>query len=288
MPKTTLFLRDFTVLDCALLDSGGGLRGESWYTSVELTGELDEHGFILDFGPAKKILKKLVDEEMDHRLLFPALDAGVSLAGGVLRCGDEIAYSAPDCAWAAIPSDELGAEAVAAELSARARRLLPANVESVRFELRADPRFEREANFRYTHGLRFHDGNCQRLLHGHRNPIEVWQDGVRLPEWEVALAREWANAHFVAAATLKNRAELDLPCGARRPGLAGFGHVEYSAPQGSFSASLAASRLVLLECEPSIENIARTGHEFLRRAGLSGSFTVRAYEGLNKGAAYSL
>jgi hypothetical protein len=173
------------------------------------------------------------------------------------------------------------------ELATRAQKLLPKNVASIRFTLRADERFLTDANFRYTHGLRFHDGNCQRLLHGHRNPIEVWQDSQRLPEWEAKLAEEWSDAHFVAAPTLRNRDALDLPMGMRQRQLPGKAEIQYSAPQGAFAASLPASRIVLLDCEPSIENIARTGHEFLTRAGLKGAFTVRAYEGLNKGASFT-
>ena len=285
----TLFLRDFTVLDCAVAHPELGLQGESLLVSVELSGELDHQGFILDFGRAKKLLKQLVDDAMDHKLLVPesiASSGAGSSSGSISFAGFH--YWAPSVATVTIPGKIVTIPAIAAELERRARALLPANVLGVRFELREEARFTTEANFRYTHGLRYHDGNCQRLFHGHRNPIEVWQNNQRQPEWEKILASEWDDAHFVAMPTLTNRAELDMPLGQRQKLHAGTAEIEYSAPQGKFRASLPASRVVLLEVEPSIENIARIGHERLRAMGMRGGFTVRAYEGLNKGAAFSL
>lgn len=268
--KTTLFLRDFTVLDYAYLDPRVGLQGESLYVSATLEGELDAQGFILDFGPAKKLLKKLVDERLDHKLLVPRS-----------RC-DDFEYLAPAEAIQRIDSDHVSREALEAFLEEAALARLP-RVSCVRFHLREDTRFLGEANFRYTHGLRLHEGNCQRLFHGHRNPVEVWVDGMRAPQWEGWLAREWDNAHFASLCTVKSG---DLPMGARQPKNPGQIEIAYRSPQGDFSAVLPASRVVLLEAEPSIENIARLGHELLAREGLAGHRVV-VFEGLNKGAATS-
>lgn len=290
MPSTTLFLRDFTVLDYALLSAEGGLQGESLYVSVELTGTLDHQGFIFDFGPAKKALKKLVDDTFDHKLVVPSRSPGLTktAAGWALKSGEEnFVYSAPEEAWTVLGGALVTAEAIAAELASRARAVLPANVEGVRFELREESRFARDANFRYTHGLRYHDGNCQRLFHGHRNPVEVYVDGARNEEWELLLATEWEGAHFTAAATLTNRAELDLPLGVRVFNHPGTAEIAYTSPQGIFRSAMPAARLVLLEREPSIENISRAGFDLLRRKGVTGALVVRAYEGLNKGASYS-
>ncbi|MGZ6290543.1 MAG: 6-carboxytetrahydropterin synthase [Bdellovibrionota bacterium] len=290
MAPTTLFLRDFTVLDFAFLDAQDGLQGESFYVSVELSGTLDRSGFIFDFGPAKKLLKKLVDDSFDHKLVIPSrmpsLQKGTE--GWILKTPEEtFEYSTPEAGWVLLGGARVTKEALAAELASLARAALPTNVEGVRFELREDTRFEKDANFRYTHGLRYHEGNCQRLFHGHRNPIEVFVAGKREEKWEAFLAEQWEGAHFTSAPTLVNRDALDLQLGVRAPKHTGTAEISYGAPQGNFSAKIPAARVVLLENEPSIENIAKLGHDLVRGKGVSGELCVRAYEGLNKGASFS-
>lgn len=290
MPLQTLFLRDFTVLDFAFLSASAGLQGESWYVSAELDGELDAQGFIFDFGPAKQALKKVVDETIDHKLVVPAGAPGLSRQAGALGLGPWW-YEAPAEATVFLEATELSESELARLLSEAARKALPANVKAARFTFRPEPRFSKEASFRYTHGLRLHDGNCQRLFHGHRNPIEVWQHGRRQPQQEEFLAREWDGAHFCHRDTVLNLEALDLPLGRRARGLengVSVAQLEYRSPQGLFRASIPAERLVVLDVEPSIENIARLGALRLRAEGLAGEFRVAAYEGLNKGAAFTL
>ncbi len=262
-----LFLQNFTVLDFAHLHQQDGLQGESFYVSVELDGSLDHQGFILDFGVAKKILKTLVDETLDHKLLVPALhpdlkgtERGLEFQG--------ILYEAPAEALTLLDATEITPSLLENFLSIEALKVLPENITKARFFLRGDERGG--ARFRYTHGLRLHQGNCQRLFHGHRNPIEVWQEGQRLPHWEEQLARAWDGAHFAYGPTVQNNV------------------VEYESPQGFFHGKLPAGKVIVLPVEPSIENIAEYGAKYLRQEGLKGPFTVVAYEGLNKGASFSL
>lgn len=284
--RQTLFLRDFTVLDFAFLGKEG-LQGESLYVSVELQGELDAQGFILDFGPAKKILKAIVDETLDHKLVIPGLHPSLKGTAKGLKFA-ELLYEAPDEAVEVLEGEEITPALLEDFLQAEAMSRLPANVKGVKFSLRPDSRFELEPNFRYTHGLRLHNGNCQRLLHGHRNPVEVWLEGKRSTEWENFLVKEWENAHFTFAPTLKNRAELDFALGRRQHQHPGMAEIEYESPQGFFRAEISASRIILLETEPSIENIARLGANRLRSEGILQELRVVAYEGLNKGASFTL
>ncbi|RZA03589.1 MAG: hypothetical protein EOP11_15995 [Proteobacteria bacterium] len=287
MPAQTLFLRDFTVLDCALLDPKLGLLGESLYVSAELSGALNEKGFIFDFGPAKKTLKNVIDEVMDHRLVVPSVCASIRRQGVLLEYGEGLSYEAPAEALTIIEGAELSLPALSAYLEAACLAALPKNVSHVKIELRAEPRFQTEANFRYTHGLRLHDGNCQRLFHGHRNPIEVWVDGARDEAQERWLASEWENVHYAHVETVSNLKALDLTLGRRAKAHDGIAEIEYSAPQGRFWGRLPANRLVLMAAEPSIENIARLGLELVREQGVRGALRVVAYEGLNKGASFS-
>jgi 6-pyruvoyl-tetrahydropterin synthase len=285
MRSATLFLQNFTVLDCALLDPALGPIGESLHVSAELEGELDDKGFIFDFSPAKRALKNAVDDSLDHKLLVPrALMAGaaetlrVELAPG-------FTYECP--AQALAPVDSIDTAGIIAALEKACLEALPGNVKAVKITLASEARFRSEANFRYTHGLRRHDGNCQRLFHGHRNPVEVWQGEGRVDHLEAFLAGEWDNVHYAHAATVLNRADLDLPMGMRNKRLPGLAQLEYVSPQGKFWGTVPASRLVLMPEEPTIENIARLGLERLRQHGVKGPLRVVAYEGLNKGASIS-
>jgi len=290
MASPSLFLNDFTVLDFAFVSDATGISGESFFVSAELFGDTDEKDFILDFSQAKKMLKALVDEAFDHKLLVPMGAGSASLSGGRMRIsasdGTQWEYDCPREAFELFPDAEISAEVLQYHLARLAKAKLPANVKEARFTLTSSPRFAGEANFCYTHGLRFHDGNCQRLFHGHRNPVEVWVNGARDASWEQKLAAEWHNAHFVSLPTLTNRETLDLPLGVRQPQHPGTAEVMYSSAQGIFRASLPASRVILVANEPSIETMSELAAGTLRKLGLGGEFRVVAYEGLNKGASY--
>jgi 6-pyruvoyl-tetrahydropterin synthase len=281
MSAPSLFLNEFTVLDCAYLGAGG-VAGDSYYVSAEMEGALDAQDFLLDFSAAKKTLKALVDDTFDHKLLVPAVLARFD-SGVLLWDGGEL--HGPRSAFELFPEAEINAGVIEYHLARLARAVLPANVEGVKFRLSSPARFLGEASFRYTHGLRYHTGNCQRLFHGHRNPVEVWVDGARSPHWEARLSAEWDGAHFVAAPTLLNRAALDLPLGERRASHDGMAEIAYTGSQGVFRGRIAASRVVLTGAEPSIETMSALGLERLKSWGLRGAVRVVAYEGLNKGAA---
>lgn len=284
----SLFLSEFTVLDFAYVDAQYGVCGDSYFVSAELNGALDEKDFLLDFSKAKKTLKAIVDDAFDHKLLVPMGAGTASLAHGRLEIraadGSAWSYECPREAFELFPDAEISAAVLQYHLSRIALSRLPANVREARFTLSSLPRFATEANFRYTHGLRQHDGNCQRLFHGHRNPVEAWVNGVRSADAEKLLAAEWHNAHFICAATLVNQAKVDLPLGRRMPKHPGTAEVEYRSAQGLFRGSLPASRAILVQSEPSIETMCALGVETLRAHGVQGELKVVAYEGLNKGA----
>lgn len=292
MGSPSLFLNDFTVLDFAFVSEASGIEGDSFHVSVELFGELDQKDFLFDFSPAKKALKALVDGVFDHKLLIP-MGAGIvtTRADGLDLQAAEAgiwSYNAPREAYELFPDSEISAEVLEYHLNRLAKSRLPENVNEARFHLRSPSRFESEANFRYTHGLRFHDGNCQRLFHGHRNPIEVTIDGRRSPNWEARLADEWSGVHFAALSTIKNLSDLDLQLGVRQKTHPGEVLVEYVSGHGAFSARIPASRVVVTKGEPSIETISILGAQRLREWNVKGELRVLAYEGLNKGASYTL
>ena len=151
MPRPSLFLNDFTVLDFAFFSSERGLLGESFFVSAELFGSLDHKDFLLDFSLAKKTLKALVDECLDHKLLLPedasSLRSKNSVIEWLAEDGSEWTYRCPSSAFLALPGKEISSQSIEKWLSAKALASLPKNVSEVRFSLRSPQRFQGEANF---------------------------------------------------------------------------------------------------------------------------------------------
>jgi len=66
--------KDYLVFAAAHFIVGQGvcepLHGHNYRVHVELEGALDEVGYVYDFGPLKRMTKRLVDE-LDHRVMLP-------------------------------------------------------------------------------------------------------------------------------------------------------------------------------------------------------------------------
>ena len=283
---TKLFLQNFTVLDFAFLCPLKGLQGESFHVSATLSGELDHQGFVMDFGRVKKLLKAKVDELVDHRIVVAEAIPGLSLQKSEYPRLNfkNWSYQAPREAFTFLSSGAVSEATIQIFLVEEIKQHLPSNVHSIEFSFASETRFNDNANFRYTHGLRLHDGNCQRLFHGHRNLIEVFENQQKRADLAQELAEFFADAHFANAATVKNISELDLVLESREKLHPGIAEIVYLAPQGKFVGSLPASTLILLDREPSIENIAALGKRILEKKYPGLKIAVMAYEGLNKGA----
>ncbi|MEO1170487.1 MAG: 6-carboxytetrahydropterin synthase [Myxococcota bacterium] len=279
MSVPTLFVNRFTVLDFA---RGGtaGFAGESVYVDAEVDGVLDEKGFLVDFGPVKKILKGVVDDVLDHRFALPA-DHPVEPVGEGLsvRVGEALTYRAPAQAFARVPGGVDDAS-LCSYLASEAMRVMPDNVAEVRFRLAHEPDLERRPSYRYTHGLKLHEGNCQRLIHGHRNIVEVFVDGERSVAGERAVVSQLTDVHFAHIEDLDRECEV----GVRLTG--GLARISFEASQGEFWAEMPAERVLPLNCEPTVENIATYCRDWVaRKLRLDAErVAVRAYEGLHKGA----
>ena len=277
----TLFVDNLTVIDCSLLDSELGLSGASWIVDLALSGDLNDDSMLIDFGLVKKQVKALIDNEVDHKLIVPQaskqctvqVSDNDTMVNFSSNAGELFSVTAPESAFCLLPGDSINAEMVKAYLHARLIHLLPENISEININLREEQRHD-AVWFRYSHGLKKHDGNCQHITHGHRSRLEILIDGTR----DNALEREWIdrlnNCYIATREDLKESA-------------GGISHFSYVASQGTFSLSLPEERIYLADCDSTIEEIAHTLAENIAADAVGGnkkSVKVKVWEGVDKGA----
>lgn len=272
-----LFVEQLTVIDCAYLDVGRGLVGESWIVDVELHGDLDEQSMVLDFGDVKKRLKRAIDGSADHTLLVPKLAPGLTIE----HRDDElelqfqsglglIEHRSPLVAVSLVEAESIDAQAVTDYLLPHLKAVVPANVAEIRLGLRTE-RID-GAYYHYVHGLKKHQGQCQRIAHGHRSRIEIRVDGIRSQSLEAALAARWTDIYLATREDVIGAANGRL-------------RFAYRSPEGRFELCLPENRVELIDSDTTVEKLA----EWIanRTSGnVEGGQTVqvKAYEGVMKGA----
>ncbi len=272
-----LFVNQLTVLDFSYLHAARGLVGESWQVDIELQGGLDEQGMVVDFSEVKRQVKNLIDDSFDHRLLLPADAPGLEIQGNRLTFhlnnGNRIRHQGPPDALQFIAGTEITTENVALAIHQALLPGLPGNVQSM--TLRLYPEAIRGASYQYSHGLKLHCGNCQRIAHGHRSRIRILRNGRNDP----ALEQHWATRF------------QDIYIGTEEDMVAITSHNDqtcfcfsYTAEQGRFELELPADRCYLMDAESTVENIARHIREALEEEFPRDRFSVQAFEGIGKGA----
>ncbi len=272
--ETRLFIADLTHLDCAFLHPQQGLTGETWRVDAELGGELADNGMLCDFGIVKSRLKQALDAHIDHRLLlcadqFNTLQAQAGLREIEWKDNTGLTrYRAPEEAFALLDVPHIDSLALAKNLQNRMLGELPDNITQLRLWL--SPAHD-QGPYHYCHGLRQHEGNCQRMAHGHRARMEISLQGQR----QHALETHWQKR-------LQGRyigAEADL---------AGTPHQRhrfaYTASQGDFELELPSSRAYLLEAEPTVESLTAHIVGQLAKDHPGQTVVCRAFEGIGKGA----
>jgi 6-pyruvoyl-tetrahydropterin synthase len=278
---TTLFVNRLTVIDCSYLSPSRGLVGESWQVDIELDGDLDYQGMVLDFGEVKRVIKQLIDEHFDHKLLVPADYAGLRVSeyeGGQhldFRCEDgrEIQHRSPHSAVRLLPLERISSDRLAQIVADYLSPHTPDNVGSVR--VRLWPERIEGAFYQYSHGLRHHAGNCQRIAHGHRSKIEILRNDRRDPALEAAWASAWTDIYIASRADLIGVSQRD------RMDYYEFG---YRSGQGEFGLTLPQQSCYLIDTDSTVENIAQHIAERLHAEHPDDRFRVYAYEGVDKGA----
>jgi 6-pyruvoyl-tetrahydropterin synthase len=264
------------------------MLGESWIVDVELEGELNAEGMVFDFSHVKRIIKQALDESVDHKLIVPTLASNVSyekldeaLELNFKASHGSVVTRAPESAFAMLPLDQISDLTLAGYLETMLLKLLPDNVIGLSVRLRHEA--ESEPFYHYTHGLKRHDGNCQRIAHGHRSRIGLWIDGEKRLDLEKRWAERWRDIYLASAEDVVSVSDLPFvdKLGADANDYFGF---EYSASQGVFSLAVSKANCEIVDCDTTVECLA----DYIRRQ-LSAEFPnqsvmVKAYEGVEKGA----
>ena len=278
----TLFVQDLTVLDFSYLHAKRGMVGESWTVDLELSGDLDEQSMVLDFGQIKKAVKQALDETADHKLLVPAEADGLSIEhpeeGRITvtwrYAAGEIQMRAPDSSVLTVPGVELSKGSLTLHLLEVVRRAVPDSVTEVLLTLR-----EEETGtapyYHYSHGLKKHDGNCQRIAHGHRSRIEIRENGRRSRYWEKLWADRWEDIYLGSEEDLEGTYFIDDTPHHR---------FRYEAPQGRFELLIPEDHCYLIDSDSTVECLAEHIAQELVREAPGKHFHVRAFEGVGKGA----
>ncbi|MFC0268504.1 6-pyruvoyl trahydropterin synthase family protein [Kushneria aurantia] len=269
-----LFVKELTALDVSLWCPRRGLVGASYHIDVELEGELGEDGMLFDFGEVKPWIKSRIDDSLDHTLLVPTKAPGVEIEecreGLRLRTRSpwSLEMRAPRQAYSLLPWANISIERLETYLSHELSRRPPPRVAQIRVTLREE--VIEGAGYTYSHGLRRHRGNCQRIAHGHRSRLAIHHNGKRSP----VLEQRWAQR--LDDIYLADREDIVRQHSERC-------RIAYDAPQGHFVIELPGERVEILPSTTTVECIADwIASESAALVG--GHVQVQAFEGIDKGA----
>ncbi len=290
-----LFVDDLTVIDFSYLCKQRGIVGESWIVDVLLDGSLNDQSMVLDFAVVKKQIKAIIDEAVDHKLLLPTQEQALILKDSPHNIGhqtidftsDVASYylQSPACAFASIDCLTINIDAVTEHLTKIILAELPKNVQGLTLVLRAE--VIATDYYHYTHGLKLHDGNCQRIAHGHRSKIQILVDDKRDSDLEAQWCQRWKDIYIASEADRIPVKDIQLSDTAMNNLTPDHQYFSYYAPQGRFDIAVDRQVLEVVDCDSTVELLAdfilrqiKAEHSELADHNVK----VIAYEGVAKGA----
>ena len=278
---TTLFVEKLSTIDFSYLHPEHGIVGESLIVDISLTGDLDNIGMIYDFGHIKKRIKLTIDDIADHKLLIPTQLKNIDIKQTPEQItieghyGDQCYFyhHSPEQAVALIETTTITPESITAHIQQALKVHLPDNVSELVIHLY--PETNSGPYYHYSHGLKFHDGNCQRIAHGHRSKLLVYRND----QYDRAITSAWCDcwqAIYIAS-------ETDLSARYQR-NYHDMMQFSYTSPQGDFQIDLPAKQVELVAFDSTVEYITRYIAEQIKQQYPNDKITVKNYEGVDKGA----
>jgi len=279
-----LFVNDLTVIDFSYLCDQRGTVGESWIVDMTLHGDLNDESMVLDFGLVKKHIKKIIDETIDHKLALPQ-QAKVEVLADNTQTNVSFDYadnktiniSGPAQAFCSLEHHEITEQIVSDYLIAQIMPHMPSNIIKIELALRAE-----DINgfyYHYSHGLKKHDGNCQRIVHGHRSTIGIFENEMKSVRLQKQWAQRWQDIYLGTKEDLIDDKSLKFI----KPVNNAY-NFAYVAPQGYFELSICKSECEILPVDTTVECIAQYIANELKITNNESDYKVIAYEGVGKGA----
>lgn len=272
-----LFVDNLTNVDFSYLCPSRGLVGETWLAHIELIGELDHQGMVCDFGIVKKQLRQWLDDQLDHRLLVPAAAPEIQQreSGSQLEVSLELGASglihtqSPKGAITLVDTQQINCESVAQWCIEKLQGVFGNGVEQIRLSF--SPEEIAGPFYHYSHGLKKHQGNCQRIAHGHRSKIMIWRDGSLCLNTMQTWADKWRDIYIASSEDCINKDGAS----------ASFA---YTSQQGEFSLTLPRAHCYFVDTDTTVEHIASHLAEVISREHPGEQVEVKAFEGVGKGA----
>ena len=287
-----LFVNDLTVIDFSYLCPERGIVGESWIVDVLLDGSLNDENMVLDFGIVKKQIKAIIDESVDHKLLLPLAEKSLTVSNSTDNADHEYIdfnsqrgdyfLQSPSCAFAKIAAEKITIDSVNAHLQTVIMKELPANVHGLTLTLR--PEVINSDFYHYSHGLRKHQGNCQRIAHGHRSKINIFKNNQRSTSLEQQWCQRWQDIYIASEEDAIQKDDAQLSSTAKSKINTAHACFAYTAPQGRFDIAVPTSVLEVVDCDSTVELLADYIARQLKKAQPTDEFKVIAFEGVAKGA----
>lgn len=277
----SLFVDNLSVIDFAYFHPQRGIVGESLILDVELHGELNDEGMLFDFSFVKKRIKSCVDNLVDHKLLIANQQSGVKMTQSpqqlslelVTDNGEQYHHISPQQAVYTINAPVVTPDTIAKEIHTEIKKILPENVVKVTLNLRAET--IPDHHYHYSHGLKKHFGDCQRIAHGHRSKIEVWENNEFSDKWSSHIANLWQDIYLATNEDIKDSKEIDGQA---------YWVFQYHANQGMFQLTIPQHRCFLIDSDTTVELIAHYLAQYIKNQAPESSIKVKAYEGVDKGA----
>lgn len=285
-----LFVNDLTVIDFSYCCEKRGIVGESWIVDVLLDGTLNDMKMVLDFAVVKKQIKAIIDDAVDHKLLLPMQNTCIQVEPSTFHQNHEFVdlyaqradyfLQSPNCAFAKIDSDEITVDSVTAHLNDIILSQLPQNVQGLKLTLR--PEQITTDFYHYTHGLKLHDGNCQRIAHGHRSKIEIYKNEQRSATLENLWCQRWQDIYIASEDDRVLKVDIEISNKAKTNLKDEHQYFSYLAPQGRFDIAVESKVLDVVDCDSTVELLADFIARQLKRS--DDNVKVIAFEGVGKGA----
>ena len=285
MLMTCLFVDNLTAIDFSYVDEQRGIVGESWLVDVCLTGQLGEDGMILDFGLVKTNIKQVLDATYDHKLWIPRIPSlTVTEENQGVRCRwqdtqqRQFMVCSPPCGMLLFDDNQIIKARIERHIESHLAKVLPDHIDTIAIRLRNE--CIEGAYYHYSHGLKHHEGNCQRIAHGHRSKLEIYLNGERHPGHEQQWANDWQDIYIA------NR-EDQLRCFTKDD--ITYRHFAYQAQQGTFELMIPDTHCYLINTESTVEHLAEhIAQKTFERSDKSDELMIRCYEGIHKGALASI